>query len=175
MEASTSELEGNHKTPVCAHCGSGRVVRNAWASWNQVSGLWELDQIFGEAHCCACKEDTQLKWIDAPIATSLRVRELNDQFRRCSKGNGIVVVTAGLNALGPAFIDKAVAAVSAFDAFNEDNDPWGEHDFGQVEVETQKVFWKIDCYGLDLQSASPNPGNTSETVRVLTVMLAEEY
>lgn len=175
MERSTSELEGKHKTPVCTRCDSSRVVRNAWASWNQDSGLWELDQVFDDAFCCECKEGTQLNWIDAPTATSLRVRELNDQFRRCGEGNGMVVVTAGLNALGQPFVEKAVAAVSAFDAFNEDNDPWGEHDFGQVEVETHKVFWKIDCHGLDLETASPNPGNVSETVRVLTIMLAEEY
>jgi hypothetical protein len=28
-----------------------------------------------------------------------------------------------------------VAAVQAFDDFTEDNDPHGEHDFGQIEVE----------------------------------------
>ena len=35
-------------------------------------------------------------------------------------------------------------AVCDFDTFNADNDPYDEHDFGCLEYEGKKVFWKID-------------------------------
>jgi hypothetical protein len=66
-------------------------------------------------------------------------------------------------------------AVHAFDAFNEDNDPWGDRDFGSLEVAGEKVFWKIDYYDRSLTMASPNPANAGVTCRVLTIMLAHEY
>ena len=59
--------------------------------------------------------------------------------------------------------------------FRTSNDPWGEHDFGAVEVRGEKVFFKIDYYTLDLNAGSENPANEGETHRVLTIMLASEY
>ena len=61
------------------------------------------------------------------------VRRLNDQLRRYWLG-GRIMVTTGVSALGPAFLEQALAAVAAFDAFDRDNDPYGEHDFGALTV-----------------------------------------
>ena len=36
-------------------------------------------------------------------------------------------MTAGVNAVGPAFAARAIAAVIAFDRFTVDNDPHREH------------------------------------------------
>jgi len=55
------------------------------------------------------------------------------------------------------------------------NDPWGEHDFGAVEIDGEKAFWKIDCYDRTLTAGSENPANEALTHRVLTIMLASEY
>ena len=65
--------------------------------------------------------------------------------------------------------------VSAFDSFTEDNDPYGEHDFGSIDCLGKKLFWKIDCYAPNMESGSPDPTDTKQTVRVLTIMLANEY
>ena len=77
----------------------------------------------------------------------------------------IMVITQGINA---EFNDKQIAdvltLVKEFNAFNADNDPWGEHDFGSFTYCGQKIFWKIDNYAgaehLDL---------------ILTIMFASEY
>lgn len=66
-------------------------------------------------------------------------------------------------------------AVQAYDAFDDANDPWGEHDFGTIETKDEPIFWKIDYYTPDLTAGSENPANEGETHRVLTVMLASEY
>lgn len=103
-----------------------------------------------------------------------RVRDLNDQLRKHRIG-GRVVITRGIAALGPEMVMRIDQAVSAFDAFNQDNDPYEAHDFGTVEVEGHVVMFKIDYYDIDLQYASPDPTDSGVTCRVMTLMLAEEY
>jgi hypothetical protein len=66
-------------------------------------------------------------------------------------------------------------AIARYDAFDEDNDPHGERDFGDVDLWGAELLWKIDYYDKELAHASPEPADESVTSRVLTVMLAEEY
>ena len=70
-----------------------------------------------------------------------------------------------------AAVDVALTKVT----FDSDNDPYGEHDFGAVEVKGRRVFFKIDFYDLDLCFASPDPADQKITRRAMTIMLAEEY
>jgi hypothetical protein len=102
------------------------------------------------------------------------IRELNDELRRSLAG-GVLVMTAGVIALGQAHQLKILQAVAEFDSFDEDNDPYGEHDFGALEVEGERLFWKIDYFDRSLSARSPDPADASVTTRVLTIMLAEEY
>lgn len=103
-----------------------------------------------------------------------RVRDLNDQLRKHHIG-GRVVVTRGIAALGPDMVTRIDQAIRTFDAFTPDNDPYGEHDFGMVQVSGHTVMFKIDYYDNNLQFASPNPADPNVTCRVMTLMLAEEY
>jgi len=68
-----------------------------------------------------------------------------------------------------------VERVRTFDDFSDDNDPYGEHDFGAFEQDGDKIFWKIDYYDRQLTQGSPDPTDPKLTTRVLTVMLASEY
>ncbi len=104
-----------------------------------------------------------------------QVRRLNDHFRCFGIGRGSIMLTAGVHEAGEAFVAAAVAAVRAFDAFDRDNDPYGEHDFGAFNLEGERLFFKIDYYDLDLQGRSPDPGDSAVTHRVLTIMFASEY
>lgn len=106
--------------------------------------------------------------------TPSRIAELNDLLRT-SFLMGRVVITAGVRSLGADFESATVEAVQRFKAFTPDNDPYGEHDFGAVTVLDRKVFWKIDYYALDMIHGSEDPADPKQTVRVLTIMLAEEY
>ena len=168
-------LDAVGEVPVCATCGSERVVIDAWACWNCAAGLWELEAHFDQAHCHACEGETKLYWSRPDAPQNHRVRDLNDAFRTRGLGRGSVMVTEGVTAHGAVFVMEVVAAVRRFNAFTEDNDPWGEHDFGAVEIEGQKIFWKIDPYDIDLQAQSPNPANPAVTHSILTIMLASEY
>jgi len=108
------------------------------------------------------------------MSPTRKIRQLNDEFRHTLKG-GQAFFTVGVSALGIAFSHRALAAVRAFDQFSPNNDPWHEHDFGSIEVDGQRVFWKIDVYDRDLRYGSPDPSDPEVSRRVLTVMLAEEY
>lgn len=72
---------------------------------------------------------------------------------------------------------KAVilARVMTFDAFTADNDPHREHDFGSFEHAGERIFGKIDAYSDDRLKYGVEDPTDPSTVRVLTIMLAEEY
>jgi Protein of unknown function (DUF3768) len=100
-----------------------------------------------------------------------KIADLNDAFRTSLEG-GRVVVTSGVAALGHRTQVEALRAVQAFNAFAPDNDPYGEHDFGFFKVAGHEFFWKIDLY----EDPNVKDGNGEPAVmRVLTIMLAEEY
>jgi hypothetical protein len=107
-------------------------------------------------------------------STINRIAALNDAFRRTGIG-GKWLITRGIAAL-PEWQQLAILQiVCGFNAFDEDNDPYGEHDFGAFEHRGRRIFWKIDYYDPGMEFASADPSDPAQTVRVLTVMLAEEY
>lgn len=112
-------------------------------------------------------------------ATRDRIRELNDAFRKGERPNlGRVVITSGVQELVTTTSRGQLGileAVQRFDAFTEDNDPNGEHDFGVFEHAGERCFWKLDYYDPSLEHGSEDPSDPAQTTRVLTIMLAEEY
>jgi hypothetical protein len=104
-----------------------------------------------------------------------RIAELNDLFRKAMGVGGRVFQTPGITALPP--IDQAAIRekVETFDVFTRNNDPHGEHDFGAFEHDGERIFWKIDYYATDMEHGSEDPSDPTQTVRVLTIMLADEY
>jgi hypothetical protein len=103
------------------------------------------------------------------------IRGLNDDLRTGKSHNGQIMITAGINELGSAFKSEVAKAVAEFDAFTSHNDPHLEHDFGSLEVQGHKVFFKFDYYDPTMKMLSPDPSDPVITKRVLTIMLAEEY
>ena len=111
---------------------------------------------------------------------TLKIRELNDRFRRTLGTSGKRLMTAGVAAL--PFADQAaiVGKVMNFEDFTEDNDPHGEHDFGAFDFKDERIFWKIDYYnrksfGSGFEMGADYPEDATKTTRVLTIMLADEY
>ena len=105
---------------------------------------------------------------------SKRVRELNDALRRTPLG-GHIMMTRGVEELGRELVGQLITLVRAYDHFNEDNDPYGEHEFGAFDHAGTKFFWKIDYYDPSLSFHSEDASDPSRTVRVLTLMRADEY
>jgi hypothetical protein len=103
-----------------------------------------------------------------------RIRALNDQLRQ-HLATGVAVMTPGVAALGQEAVDRIVKTIAVFDDFCHANDPHEEHDFGSFEAEGHTLFFKIDYLDQSLKCHSPDPTDPAVTVRVITVMLADEY
>ena len=69
-----------------------------------------------------------------------RIRALNDALRVDGRG-GRIMVTQGMLAHGEAWLLQAIGAMRNQSEFSEDNDPYGERDFGSVDVEGEVIFW----------------------------------
>ena len=101
------------------------------------------------------------------VCKASEVAKRNDALRamipRIAKP-GMLVMTRGISVLPAEDIAKIMEKVKTFSEFKEDNDPWGEHDFGSFDYNGKTIFWKIDDY------------DGHEGIRLLlTVMLASEY
>lgn len=112
------------------------------------------------------------------------IAELNDQLRMTlgipalgSSVPGQVIMTKGIASLSETQMSHVLNEVRQFDNFTEDNDPYGEHDFGSLEhSDIGRVFWKIDYYADDsCRFGSEDPSDVTKSYRVLTIMLASEY
>lgn len=109
---------------------------------------------------------------------TIKIRNLNDALRQKlpKTGKGCRLnVTAGVATLRPESLAQLILSVRDFAEFSKDNDPHGEHDFGAIDQEGARFFWKIDCYDQWMQFGSPDPTDPSVTTRVITIMRADEH
>jgi hypothetical protein len=107
--------------------------------------------------------------------TTAKIAELNDLCRAAMGVAGRVVQTHGISTLPQEDQSAIREKVEIFDAFTSDNDPHKERDFGAFEHNGNRIFWKIDYYDRTLTKGSEDPSDPTQTVRVLTIMLASEY
>jgi DNA-directed RNA polymerase subunit RPC12/RpoP len=145
----------------CTRCGH---------EWSYV---WP-DQRNDDCPNCGARRMAPKKSDKVELSKRETIAMLNDAFRRSFAG-GKVVMTCGVDELPDMVKAEALCAVAAYRTFTDDNDPHGEHDFGNFELCGRKFFWKIDYYDRDVRNGSDDPSDAERTTRVLTVMLASEY
>ena len=98
----------------------------------------------------------------------------NDNFRK-HLSQGTLVLTQGIRSNTPEDLEAIITKVRTFDSFDENNDPYNEHDFGSFDYNGEMIYFKIDYYDKNYQYLSEDPSNPNLTNRVMTVMLASEY
>lgn len=109
------------------------------------------------------------------------VGEANNRFRsevlQGRPGHHRILSTQGVQALGPQAVQEILYLVLSFREkdFREDFEPHGDRDFIVVYHQGQRVWAKIDNYDLLMEWMSPDPADDAVTVRVLTVLLPDEY
>lgn len=103
------------------------------------------------------------------------IATLNDNFRKTFTG-GQVLLSAGIAAMSSEDKANIISLVQNFNDFNEGNDPYKEHDCASFDYKGNKIFAKIVYYDrFNTHFASENPADISKTLRILTILLAEEY
>ena len=127
------------------------------------------------------------QWIDDPNTNrglqAAIIAEQNDAFRKSACGypngedvpEGKLLMTQGFSALGPAFQTVLLERVALFNDFTFENDPHGWHDFGEVDVNGTRVWFKFDLYDAAYEMGSDVPHDPAQTRRVLTLYLPEEH
>jgi Protein of unknown function (DUF3768) len=105
---------------------------------------------------------------------TVRIRALNDAFRK-SLVRGKVLLTVGVSSLPEADVSAVIDKIRVFDAFDRGDDPYGEHDFVAIEHGGKRYFAKIDYYAPDFRFGSEQPADPEATIRVMTIMRADEY
>ena len=79
------------------------------------------------------------------------IATLNDKFRKSFIG-GEVLLSAGIAAMSSEDKANIVSLVQNFNDFTEDNNVYGERDFGSFDYKDEKILKLIDVYnavGLD--------------------------
>jgi hypothetical protein len=112
--------------------------------------------------------------VQEQVPDPAEIRSLNDAFRTSFVG-GVVLVTAGIEALQTDLKARVLKKVRDFSDFDEGNDPHAEHDFGSFELSNERFLFKLEYYDRDMTCGSPDPSDPAKTTRVLTIMLASEY
>ena len=108
------------------------------------------------------------------MPTTNEIAIQNDNFRK-HLSQGTLVLTQGIRSNTPEDLKEIITKVRTFDTFDENNDPYGERDFGAFDYKGRKVFWKIDNYDREFLYLSPDVSNPRLTNKVMTIMYAEEY
>jgi hypothetical protein len=118
--------------------------------------------------------------IDTLIPQAERIARLNDRVRHGLDRSARTVITHGVMA---EFCDEHVPSAIIAQAqimreirlhdFGED--AHGERDFGKITFRGRDIYFKIDYFDLSLEYGSEDPADASQTTRVLTIMLSEEY
>jgi len=105
----------------------------------------------------------------------------NNRFREQvlngNPGHHRLVATQGVHSLGTIAVQEILELVLLFpdSSFRESFEPFGDRDFVIVSYLGIKVWAKIDSFDLNMKFMSENPADDSRTVRVLTLMLPDEY
>ena len=114
----------------------------------------------------------QMKGVQLPRAEI--IARLNDLLRQHGEG-GIVLVTRGVMGLPGFDALELTKALANYQAFDRDNNPHGERDFGDLTLWGHDLLFKIDYYDNELKFGTDDPADAEITRRVLTVMLAADW
>lgn len=49
---------------VCSKCGSEKVMRDSWASWDYGKQEWALYNVFDDAWCDTCEEECSIEEVE---------------------------------------------------------------------------------------------------------------
>ena len=106
-----------------------------------------------------------------------KIAELNDNLRKnlFTPGQNQVFISQGVYSLPYLERARLLGQVQNFNDFNKANDPYKQHDFSRIEHNGTNYFWKIDYYNETMDACSDDPSNPDITIRVLTIMRADEY
>ena len=111
-----------------------------------------------------------------PIANStnksVKIRALNDKFRKTMKGTDVYLSLEVASSVGDAALKHLLTSIRTYSNFIQKYDPNGDHSAGTVEVGRHRVEWSIDYWDKAEENDSPDPANEALTTRIMTITRA---
>jgi hypothetical protein len=105
-----------------------------------------------------------------------KIAECNDRLRiSLDQRLGAIMLSHAVAATHLAVQMSVREAVKTFSAFTPENDPNGEHDFGEFEVGEERFCWKIDYRESGVAIWRDATADPERRLRTLTIMFADEY
>jgi hypothetical protein len=117
----------------------------------------------------AYSEHVKLTATMSPIQKN---RALNDSFRRTARG-GVVTISMGIHLLGRTEVDNIMKRLGGAEG-DSSCDVDSEHENGEITVSNRLVYWEINYFNKELDDLSPDPTDTDQTRRFMTLMLDSE-
>jgi hypothetical protein len=111
----------------------------------------------------------------AEAEKTVRISELNDRFRKGDRTLGKYRMSQQVSALSLEEKGQLVQLIRAFDDFSQENDPYGEHDFGSIGMDGEMYYFKIDYYDSEFMYGAEDPSDERYSCRLLTIMHSSEY
>lgn len=115
------------------------------------------------------------------ITATKRVQQLNDRLRMTGphRKEDMIVLVGDLAHAETELQLIVLHQARAFNAFTEDNDPYGEHDCASFQIpvgltSTETFMFKIDYYDPNLEFASNDASDPAITRRVMSLMYARD-
>ena len=103
-----------------------------------------------------------------------RERSLNDALRKFRLGGEIACTDAIYNLSKPDFM-AVLRAVREYNKFDDELRPNNEHNYGVLTVNGHMISWVVRMQDVELEFPYFNVAPLNTEVRVLLIMLAEEY
>jgi hypothetical protein len=120
------------------------------------------------------------------------IAELNDAFREAlvaivlhepipgvmtyKEQHSVYITSAVLGfCRNPMVTLDLLRTIQGFNDFDEDNDPYCEHDFLMFDWQGQRIYAKIDYYDNYYKLSSDDPSDPYVTKRVMTILFPSEY
>ncbi len=103
-----------------------------------------------------------------------KIAVYNDLCRKSLGLHGLIVNSPGIYALPCVEQLRVYSKVAHYEHFTPFTDPKDERSSGGFNHQGIAVVWKIDYLSPDMNWKSDDPSDPVKTMRVLTIMLAEE-
>jgi len=100
----------------------------------------------------------------------------NNAFRSTfSPFYGMVQFSNLCQALVPEKLNQLIKLVQSAGKTDEGDNPYGENDFGTVDLNNNTYYWKIDYYDSTYSYHSEDKSDLKKTNRLLSIMHCSEY
>ena len=106
------------------------------------------------------------------------IAEQNDLFRRSwphALIPGRFLLMPGVAARPGSFQSTCISAVRSYNGFPDANEPYDTRRMSALEVDGERIWFRIDLYDEHYRSYPKNPINPSKTKRLLRVYSADDW